>query len=81
MSRRNSYFRRQNLSVIQMKTLRIQNHMSQNFVIGNKKALLYTMRQYYENSGENVFDYLPLSFHICRGMDDADFSRFLGYFY
>ena len=55
--------------------------MSQNFIIGNKKALLYTMREYYENCGENVFDYLPLSFHINKGVNDDEFSRFLSYFY
>ena len=29
------------------KPTKMHNHLSQNFIIGNKKALLYTMRQYY----------------------------------
>jgi hypothetical protein len=47
MNRRNNAFKKHELGQVNLKTIRIQNHMSQNFVIGNKKALLYTMRQYY----------------------------------
>ena len=44
-------FKRHNLAQVNYKTVKIHNHMSQNFVIGNKKALLYTMREYYESRG------------------------------
>ena len=81
MTKRNQFFKKYNLSNINYKSVKIHNHMSQNFVIGNKKALLYTMRQYYQNNGDSVFQYLPLSFHVCRGVDDNDFTRFLGYYY
>lgn len=81
MTKRSNYFKKQALTQINVKSIKIHNHMSQNFIIGNKKALLYTMREYYENGGDSVFDYLPLSFHVCRGVDDPDFTRFLGYYY
>lgn len=57
MAKRNTIFKRLNQGVCQipLKNVRINNHMCQNFVIGNKKALLYTMRQYYEGRGEDVF--------------------------
>ena len=70
MTKRNYLFKKYQLTQINHKNVKIHNHMSQNFVIGNKKALLYTMRQYYEARGENVFDYLPLSFHVSKGVDD-----------
>jgi hypothetical protein len=49
MNKRTAHFKRLNLGLkqINIKNLKMQNHMSQNFIIGNKKALLYTMRQYY----------------------------------
>lgn len=81
MMKRNNAFRKIGLSQVNLKNVRIQNHLSQNFVIGNKKALLYTMRQYYENIGMDVFDYLPLSFHITKGIEDPEYARFLSYFY
>jgi len=81
MTKRNFGFRKLGLGLINLKTLRIQNHLSQNFVIGNKKALLYTMKQYYESNGMNVFDNLPLSFHIAKGIEDSEYARFLSYFY
>lgn len=52
------------------KTIRIQNHFPQNYIIGNKKALLYTMTKYYESIGKKVFNYLPLTFHIKKGLID-----------
>ena len=83
MSKRTAHFKRlnQGMSQINIKTLKMQNHMSQNFLIGNKKALLYTMRQYYESCNMNVFNYLPLSFHVTKGMEDPEYMRFLSHFY
>ena len=42
----------------------MHNHLINNYVIGNKKALLKTMKQYYHIVDKNPFDYLPLTFHI-----------------
>ena len=81
MMKRNLAFKKMGLTQVNLKNVKIQNHLSQNFVIGNKKALLYTMRNYYENIGMDVFDYLPLSFHIVKGTEDQEYSRFLSYFY
>jgi hypothetical protein len=39
------------------------------------------MSQYYELSGKNVFDYLPMTFHIEVGTDDPEYTKFLNYFY
>lgn len=47
MTKRSNHFKKQALTQINVKSIKIHNHMSQNFIIGNKKALLYTMREYY----------------------------------
>jgi len=35
------------------------------------------MRKFYELQGENVFNALPLTFHITKGLDDPQFAIFL----
>eukprot|EP00825_Cyclidium_porcatum_P004922 TRINITY_DN12344_c0_g1_i2.p1 TRINITY_DN12344_c0_g1~~TRINITY_DN12344_c0_g1_i2.p1 ORF type:complete len:432 (-),score=62.32 TRINITY_DN12344_c0_g1_i2:165-1460(-) len=56
------------------------NHLSQNYNLYNKKSLFYNMRDYYHNAKQNVFDYLPLTFHIQNGLEDPQFGEFLIYF-
>lgn len=70
LSKRKNHLKKSEWITISPKTVRIQNHFPFNFVIGNKKALLYTMTQYYESIGEKVFNYLPLSYHIKKGIED-----------
>jgi len=50
--------------------VKIHNHFINNFIIGNKKALFQTMSEYYGKTNKNVFDYLPLTFHIKQGLGD-----------
>lgn len=59
----------------------MQNHLINNYVIGNKKALFNTMSTYYAEKGEEVFDYLPLTFHIKQGLEDQSYFKFLKYYY
>lgn len=54
-----------------MKRLIIHNHFEQNEFLGNKKALFYNMKAYYESINEDVFKYLPLTFHITSMQSDA----------
>jgi tubulin polyglutamylase TTLL1 len=60
--------------------LRVHNHFNANYFLGNKKALFYSMRKYYELNGQNVFDFLPLTFHIARGIDDPECAKFLKHY-
>ena len=60
---------------------RMQNHLMNNYIIGNKKALFHTMSAYYSEKKEEVFDYLPLTFHIKEGLEDPVYYKFLKYFY
>lgn len=77
-SRRAWLLKNKNASKIECsEQLRVHNHFSVNYFIGNKKALFYSMRKYYDLNGQNVFDYLPLTFHISKGMDDPECAKFL----
>lgn len=49
-------------------TFKMHNHLFENYYIGNKKALFYNLRKYYEFTKENIFDYVPLTFHIIKGV-------------
>jgi len=47
LNKRKNYIKKDNMVTVNFKNIRIQNHMPHNYIIGNKKALLYTMTQYY----------------------------------
>lgn len=55
----------------------MHNHIEQNYYIGNKKALFYNMKRYYDLQKLDVFEALPLTFHITKGLDDSEFKVFL----
>ena len=57
------------------------NHLINNYVIGNKKALFNTMSNYYKELNLNIFDYLPLTFHIREGMEDKKYFEFIRYYH
>ena len=54
--------------------------MQYNFYLGNKKALFYNLKEYYNLIGKNVFDYVPLTFHIRKGMKDPEYNRFVDFY-
>jgi hypothetical protein len=51
----------------------MQNHLINNYILGNKKALFSTMSAYYKDTKQEVFDFLPLTFHIKDGMEDKKY--------
>lgn len=59
----------------------MHNHLINNYVISNKKALFNTMANYYKEIGLQVFDYLPLTFHIKDGMEDKKYFEFIRYYH
>lgn len=44
--------------------------------MNNKKALYLNMKNYYEALDQDVFDNLPLTFHIKNGVSDPEFLKF-----
>ena len=39
--------------------------------MGNKKALFYNLKRYYDLQKKNVFKIIPLTFHIKDGINDG----------
>ena len=60
--------------------IRIHNRLECNYNLADKKFLYLNMKKYYQAIGENVFDYLPLTFHLENGEDDSSFSEFSSVF-
>ena len=56
--------------------LKVCNHVEGGAQLGNKKALFYNLKAYYECLGKNPFDYIPLTFHISKGLIDPQFDSF-----
>ena len=49
---------------------KIHNHLQCNYFLGNKKALFYSMKKYYQLKGIDPFTKIPLTFHITQGLED-----------
>ena len=63
-----------NISMVEeIKGTRIHNHFECNEFLGNKKALFYCMRRFYEAQKKNVFDYLPVTFHV-KSFEDSSWQ-------
>jgi hypothetical protein len=60
--------------------VKLYNKIEDNFHLANKKALLLNCRNYYEARGEDVFDNLPVTFHIKNGTDDPEWHRFKAFY-
>ena len=56
--------------ILDSSQVKVHNHLNQNYYIGNKKALFYNFKKLCELHGDNVFKYLPVTFHVCKGIDD-----------
>jgi Tubulin-tyrosine ligase family len=48
--------------------------------LGHKKALFINMKLYYTALRRDVFDYLPVTFHLQAGQKDDQYPRFLEYY-
>jgi tubulin monoglycylase TTLL3/8 len=55
-------------------SLLLHNHVEQNYFIGNKKSLFYHMKRYYQLRKLDVFQVLPLTFHVTKGLEDSQFK-------
>jgi len=57
--------------------IRLHNHVEGNEHLGDKKAIFYNMKKYYESINKDPFEVLPLTFHIKEGKDDKEYQKFL----
>ena len=60
---------------------RMHNHLINNYVIGNKKALFSSIKNYYDSQQKDAFTVLPRTYHIKEGIEDAKFFEFMRYFH
>lgn len=59
----------------------MHNHLKNNYVIGNKKALFKSMSFYYQIKEMNPFDFIPLTFHVFGGLEDPVFLGFQKFYH
>jgi len=57
--------------------VRMHNKIEFNQHLANKKGLYMSMKKYYQQQDLNVFDFLPLTFHLKQGESDPEFEKFL----
>ncbi|CAD8193862.1 unnamed protein product [Paramecium pentaurelia] len=62
------------------KNYKMHNHMQDNWHLGNKKALFYNMRNYFKTIKEDYTKYIPITFHIQKGMTDTEYFKFVDYY-
>lgn len=55
---------------------KLYNKIEDNFHLNNKKALFLNMKNYYEALEQEVFDNLPVTFHVKSGLSDPEFEKF-----
>lgn len=55
---------------------RTHNKLEENCHLSSKKGLFYNMKNYYETIGRDVFEVIPLTFHITSGVTDPVFIEF-----
>jgi hypothetical protein len=61
--------------------VKLYNKLEDNFHLSNKKAMFLNMKLYYEAMGRDVFNALPVTFHVKEGLEDAEFGRFKAYYF
>ena len=54
--------------------IKMQNHLPLNGLLGNKKAMFYNIREYCRLTNKKTSDYVPLTFHIKKGLLDDEFK-------
>jgi len=61
--------------------IKMHNHLENNGQLHNKKSMFMNLRTYCEAIKENVYDYVPLTFHIKDSHQDPEFAKFLEYYH
>ncbi|CAD8134459.1 unnamed protein product [Paramecium octaurelia] len=58
---------------------KIHNHIERNYHLGNKKAMFHNMKKFYELTKQDLFQHLPITFHV-SGVKDKSYLQFLEYY-
>ena len=54
----------------------MHNKLHRNFHLSNKKALFYNLKLYYEVTGRDPWDFMPITFHLIYGIHDPAYPDF-----
>ena len=57
--------------------LLLYNKLEFNQHLSNKKGLFKSLKRYYQALGKNVFDYIPITYHVKNNANDPDFQEFV----
>lgn len=68
------------LTLIDPTHIRCHNKLERNFSLANKKALFMNLKLLYTALGIEVFDIVPVTFHITNGEQDPNFLEFVEYY-
>ena len=60
--------------------IKLYNKIEDNFHMNNKKALYLNLKNYYEALDQDVFNVVPLTFHVKNGLADPEFAQFKQYY-
>lgn len=52
------------------------NHIEAHYHLSNKKALFLNMRLYYEALSEDMFQFMPVTFHLTEGTESKEWDKF-----
>lgn len=52
----------------------VHNHLPLNGLLGNKKAMYYMMKEYCKIADKKLFEIVPLTYHIKKGLMDEQFK-------
>jgi|LakMenEpi03Aug12_release.lakeMendotaPanAssembly.Ray.scaffolds.fasta_scaffold6097324_1 hypothetical protein len=53
------------------------NHIPGCFQLHSKKLLFANLKKYYEKKKLNIYDYLPETYVISKGLNDPEYQNFL----
>ena len=48
--------------------------------MNNKKALYLNLKNYFEAMEQDLFNVVPLTFHVKNGLQDPEFTKFKQYY-
>ena len=65
---------------LQAENTKLHNRLSNNSSICNKKEMFKNMKKFYDGLGLNVFEKIPLTFHVESGLTDPQFMIFASQF-
>jgi len=65
-----------NLDNFNYENIKLSNHLEGCMQLGNKKSLYENMKKYYDLINKDIYEIMPMTFHIANGILDPEFTKF-----